>query len=126
MAESLALMKKLQIKAGMRLWLIDVPRAIAEALGAGAEVELVGAHDSFDSVLAFCRNPGEVESFAAQILPKLPRDGLLWFAYRKGKAAQESGLSRDTGWQPLLSQGFTTVRSIAIDDVWTGLSLSRQ
>src|SRR6185437_10496191 len=93
MSDSLALMKKLQLRAGMRLWLIDVPRPIAEALSAGAEVELVGPHDAFDGAIAFCRNPAEVASFAAQILPGLPEDGLLWLAYRKGAAAQESGLS---------------------------------
>jgi hypothetical protein len=121
MPDSLALMKKLQLTAGMRLWLIDVPRGIAEALSAGAEIELVGPHDDHDGVLAFCRNPGEVESFAAQILPRLPPDGLLWFAYRKGAVAKDSGLGRDTGWSPLVAKGFTTVRSIAIDDEWTGL-----
>jgi hypothetical protein len=126
MSDSLALMKKLQLRAGMRLWLIDVPRPIAEALSAGAEVELVGPHDAFDGAIAFCRNPAEVASFAAQILPGLPEDGLLWLAYRKGAAAQESGLSRDAGWQALVDAGFTTVRSIAFDDEWTGLRFRRE
>jgi hypothetical protein len=46
---------------------------------------------------------------------------LLWFGYRKGAAAETSGLSRDVGWQPLLDLGYTTVRSISFDDTWTGL-----
>jgi hypothetical protein len=41
MIDSVELLKKLQVKAGMKLWLIDVPRDIAEAITAGAEVETV-------------------------------------------------------------------------------------
>ena len=115
------LLKKLQVKSGTRLWLINVPETIAEALTAGTEVEPVRQGDPFDGAIAFCANPAEVAPFAGQILAHLPEDGLLWFAYRKGAAAKASGLSRDTGWEPLKAQGLDTVRSVAIDDEWTGL-----
>jgi len=121
MHDSVELLKKLQVKAGARLWLINVPEHFAEALTAGAEVEPVRHGDPFDGAIAFCLNPIEVESFADQILPGLPEDGLLWFAYRKGAAGAKAGLTRDTGWEAIKSRGFDTVRSIAIDDEWTGL-----
>jgi hypothetical protein len=115
------LLKKLQIRAGSRLWLINVPHHYAEELTAGAEVETVRAGESYDGVIAFCENPVEVESFARQAIPGLPRDGLLWLAYRKGATGKVSGLSRDIGWDAVGQLGFRTVRSVAIDDVWTGL-----
>ena len=115
------LLKKLQIKAGTRLWLINVPEVLAEELTAGAEVEPVRMGEAYDGAIAFCENPVEVASFARQILPGLPEGGLLWFAYRKGSSAKTSGLGRDVGWTALEELGFTPVRSISIDDVWTGL-----
>ena len=115
------LLHKLQVKAGAKLWLINVPRPFAEALTAGAEVEPVPAGEAYDGAIAFCQNPMEVASFAGQILPGLPADGLMWFAYRKGEAGRRAGLTRDTGWEALKSQGFDTVRSIAFDEEWTGL-----
>ena len=118
---SVELLKKFQIKSGTRLWLINVPQAIAAALSSGAEVEPVPADEPFDGAIAFCRTPVEVESFAARILPRLPPDGLLWFAYRKGKEGKAQGLTRDVGWSALTTRGFETVRSIAIDEGWTGL-----
>ena len=121
MLASTELIKKLQVKAGVKLWLINVPRDIAEALTAGAEVEPVKPGESYDGVIAFCETPAEVDSFARQALDGLPEDGLLWFAYRKGEAAKESGLSRDEGWQSLGAEGFRPVRSVAIDDTWTGI-----
>jgi hypothetical protein len=42
------LIKKLQIKAGTRLWLINAPAAVAKALSAGAEVEIVKAGEVCD------------------------------------------------------------------------------
>ncbi|HEY9011500.1 MAG TPA: hypothetical protein VIN06_10810 [Devosia sp.] len=119
MTESTELLKKLQVKAGARLWLVNVPQAIAEALTAGAEVEPVKHGEPCDGVIAFCETPAEVAAFSAQALEVLPEDGLLWFAYRKGEKA--GGLSRDEGWQALAAAGYRPVRSISINDTWTGL-----
>ena len=121
MAESAALLKKLQIKPGTKLRLINVPNQIAEAITAGAEVETVKAGAACDGVIAFAETPAEADKFATQALKLLPPDGLLWFAYRKGEAAKKSGLSRDEGWTALADANWRPVRSVSIDDVWTGL-----
>jgi hypothetical protein len=121
MPASTDLIKKLQIKSGAKLWLINVPRDIAEALTAGAEVEPVKPDEPCDGVIAFCETLAEVAVFARQATDKLPEDGLLWFAYRKGDAASASGLNRDAGWESLDALGYQPVRSVAIDDTWTGL-----
>ncbi len=121
MTASAELLKKLQIKAGARLLLINVPRPLAETLTAGAEVEPVKFGEPFDGAIAFCENPTEVTAFAEQIVSALPRDGLLWFAYRKGAAGKTAGLTRDQGWNALEQAGLRPVRSISFDDEWTGL-----
>ncbi len=121
MTASAELLKKLQIKAGARLLLINVPRPLAETLTAGAEVEPVKFGEPFDGAIAFCENPTEVAAFAEQIGPALPKDGLLWFAYRKGAAGKTAGLTRDKGWDALEHAGFRPVRSISVDEEWTGL-----
>jgi hypothetical protein len=121
MVESTELLKKLQIKAGSRLWLINVPSDIAETLTAGAEVEPVKAGDPYDGAIAFCETPAEVEVLAGRAVAALPEDGLLWFAYRKGEAAKASGLNRDSGWKALDEAGYRPVRSVSIDETWSGV-----
>jgi hypothetical protein len=121
MTASAELLKKLQIKAGARLLLINVPLPIAETLTAGAEVEPVKFGEPFDGAIAFCENPTEVGAFAGQVVPQLPKGGLLWFAYRKGSAGKKAGLTRDVGWAALDKAGFRPVRSIKVDEEWTGL-----
>ena len=58
---------------------------------------------------------------SGQAIAGLPADGLLWFAYRKGGAAKASGFNRDNGWAALTEAGYRAVRSISLDEVWTGL-----
>jgi hypothetical protein len=93
------LLHRLQIKAGTKLWLINVPQEIAEEITAGAEVEPVHGDSYYDGVLACFAGPTEVEAMVPRILAELPPDGLLWVAYRKGEAGKEAGLTRDTGWR---------------------------
>lgn len=121
MVESTELIRKLQIKAGARLWLVNVPEDIVEALSAGAEVELVRAGDACSGVIAFATTPAEASRVAKQALKVLSPDGLLWFAYRKGAAGKAAGLSRDEGWDTLAAANWRPVRSVSIDNTWTGL-----
>src|SRR4051812_49201779 len=69
--ESTELIKKLQIKAGARLWLINVPTEVAEAISAGAEIEVAKAGEPCDGVVAFAANPLEASEFAKQALQVL-------------------------------------------------------
>jgi hypothetical protein len=121
MAESTDLIKKLQIKPGARLWLVNVPPAIAKLVAAGEGIETLKSAAGCTAILAFAENPAEVEKFGKHAIAALPPDGLLWFAYRKGDAAKKSGLSRDEGWTALADADWRPVRSIAIDNIWTGL-----
>lgn len=114
-----ALLRKLQIKPGARVRVIGAPPAIEAALGRAAT--LTPPDQPCDAALAFCRGPDEVAGLAALAMQGLAEDGPLWFAYRKGAAAKQSGLSRDVGWAALRELGYDTVRSIAFDDEWTGL-----
>ncbi len=118
MAIAAELIKKLQIKPGQKLRLINAPADIAEALA--DEVTIVKS-GRCDGVIAFAQNPAEADRFSAEALKALPPDGLLWLAYRKGAAAKASGLSRDTGWGTIKAAGWDTVRSISFDEEWTGL-----
>ena len=115
------LLHKLQVKAGAKLWLINVPRVLAEELSAGAEVEIVHEKDAYDGVLVFFETPAEVPALVPRILKELPSDGLLWVAYRKGAVGKVAGLNRDTGWDALSEAGWRPVRQVAIDEEWSGL-----
>lgn len=121
MATPTELLRKLQIVSGSRLWLINVPQAIAEQISAGAEVEPVHGDSYYDGVIACFDSPAEIEAMAPRILKELPPDGLLWLAYRKGTAGKAMGLNRDKGWEALEEAGYRPVRQVALDGEWSAL-----
>ena len=121
MAETTGLRTKLQIRPGTRLRLVNAPDDLARVLSDAADVALVDAGAGYDGAIVFCQTPADVDAVAEKVLSGLPPDGLLWFAYRKGTAGKATGLTRDLGWAALTAKGLEPVRSVAIDDAWTGL-----
>ena len=120
------LMRKLQLKSGDRVWLINVPPTVAEELAAGAEVEIVGRSERCNAFLGYFNTPQEVATVLPEILAVLEPSGLFWTGFRKGAAGKEAGLTRDRGWDPLEDAGWTPVRSIALDDEWSALRWRRK
>jgi hypothetical protein len=81
---------------------------------------------SIEFVIAFVTRRAEVEAAVKLIVPKTDGDVVLWFAYPKGTSKRVAGeINRDTGWEPLQSAGFETVRLVAIDEDWSALRFRR-
>ena len=110
-------LRKLQVKTGTRLSLLNAPASLEAALG--SLVRLVGPEEPCDAVLTFCEGPEDVARLSRVALGALVPGGLLWFAYRKGATAKTSGLSRDVGWAALEKAGYRGVRLISVDDAWS-------
>ena len=77
--------------------------------------------------LAFVTRQNEVDTLVPQLAARAKGDAALWFAYPKGTSKRfKCDFNRDTGWSVLNAAGFDTVRSIAIDEDWTGLRFRRK
>ncbi len=118
-----SLAKKLQIKTGMSLLVLNAPAdylAMLAPLPPGATVATAGA-GPFDAIHCFARNRSELERYAPAALAALKPDGMLWFAYPKGTSGVPTDLSRDNGWNAVIAQGWEGVRQIAVDDIWSAV-----
>ena len=81
---------------------------------------------SIEFAIAFVTRRAEVDAAVKLIVPKTDGDVVLWFAYPKGTSKRVAGeINRDTGWEPLQSAGFETVRLVAIDEDWSALRFRR-
>lgn len=77
---------------------------------------------AIEFVLCFVQNKKEVEHLYKEINKKIIDDGVLWFCYpKKTSKLYRAEIGRDSGWDVLYSNGFDTVRAVAIDDNWSGL-----
>jgi hypothetical protein len=117
------LAKKLQIKAGSRVLVLNPPEGYLERLEPLPDgVELAGAPGAAaDVVHLFVRDRAELERDAATALGAVRPGGVLWASYPKQSAKVATDLTRDVGWDALAAAGWRVVSAVSIDDTWSAL-----
>ncbi|MGH9599339.1 MAG: hypothetical protein ACRD27_05710 [Terracidiphilus sp.] len=122
--------EKLQLKDRQQIVVLQAPASFQPEL---ARLPVLTIHHHLESVpetgflLAFVTRKSEVDALAPQIARRASGDAAVWFAYPKGTSKKyKCDFNRDTGWDAMNSEGFETVRSIAIDEDWTALRFRRK
>lgn len=123
----LGLVKKLQIKPGNKVGMMNAPAGFAAALGTLPDgVTLVmGIEQGLDVALLFAQDSTVLKRDAAATLSALNPTGIFWIAYPKKTSHLKTDLTRDEGWKVIEPLGLTGVASIAIDETWTALRWKR-
>lgn len=130
-ASTAPLAKRLQLKPGMRLLVLNAPDDFLGELAwlpEDAEVTetLAENEGQVSAVLLFAASQAELNEFAPRALRAIPRDGLLWVAHPKSKSKLQSDLTRDRGWDVLEQAGLRAIASIAIDATWSAVRFRPQ
>jgi len=116
-----ALAKKLLIKPGSRIAIVNPPAGYAdrlEPLPEGAAV--VDLQPGLDVVQVFAQDRAELQR-AAGALTSVREGGLLWVCYPKGGRRAGTDLNRDLLWEELGRSGLTGVTLVAVDDTWSAM-----
>src|SRR5690349_18967278 len=108
------LTKKLQIKPGHNLLVLDAPEDVTlEPLPEGARVVTKGAKGkTSDVVLLFVKDSKALAKGAPKAIAALGESSIFWVAYPKKTSKIETDLSRDAGWQPIFEAGFGPVTQV--------------
>jgi hypothetical protein len=108
------LAKKLNLKSGMKVHVVDRP----------VDVDLsglsIGESPDADGVIAFVQSLAEVDAKGGPVLDAAGADRIAWLAYPKG-GRMGTDLNRDIIWKHMLQKGVQAVRQVAIDDTWSAL-----
>lgn len=115
--------KKLQLKQGQHILLLNAPASVVQLLSEeGYAVTTEQEKESkFDAVQLFVHDKAELGKFAHETINNLSLASMLWIAYPKKSSGIISDLTRDEGWKIMSEVGFEGVRQVAIDDVWSSL-----
>ncbi|UCE41241.1 MAG: hypothetical protein JSV17_17715 [Candidatus Aminicenantes bacterium] len=122
MADS-PLIKKLLIKPGHRMTVINSPEEYMERLsplpeGADGTQKLVG---EFGFIHVFAKNSQELEKFVANAMRVQKYDGIFWTSYPKKNSGVKTDLSRDILWKMMEKKGLRAVSAVSIDTMWSAL-----
>ena len=120
---STPLAKKLGIKEGSRIGLVNAPKDFESELGklpAGAEF-VKRITNSLDIILFFVLTDRALARDFSKLAKKLATNGMIWIAWPKKSSGVTTDLSFDSVQRIGLDAGLVDVKICAIDDTWSGL-----
>ena len=122
------LLKKLGVKEGSRIALMDAPNGFAESLPAlpmDATLKRSGNAEP-DVIVWFIMSSDELGSLGV-VMNRMPADGgMLWVAWPKKSSKIATDLTEDVIRGAALRAGLVDTKVCAIDETWSGLRLSRR
>ena len=117
------LVKKMQIKKGQKLIIINGPEGYAEDLGPMPEDVVVGnkLEGVFDFVQIFVKDFAELATYLPHALKVLKEDGLFWICYPKKTSKIKSDLNRDVLRVEMEKHFLSSVTLVSINDTWSAM-----
>jgi hypothetical protein len=117
------LVKKLGIKEGFRIALVNPPGTFRKTLGPlPAQTKVVSQTlDGLDLILFFARKESELGETFRLLAEKLKPAGMLWIAWPKKSSAVATDLAFNNVQAIGLSAGLVDTKICAVDEVWSGL-----
>jgi hypothetical protein len=117
--------RKLGIKEGARLALLNAPDGFSATLGElPADVRFCGLEDGrLEVMLAFFTARAELERELAGLRAALAPAGGLWIAWPKRASKRATDLTENVVRELGLAAGLVDNKVCAIDEVWSGLRL---
>ena len=121
------LQKKLLVKSGQRMLIVNPPEGYVDSLGELPEGTRLEQHatGSFDFVHLFAKDSDELRRLASKAIGTLKPEGLLWISYPKRSAKVKTDLNRDILRTLLEEMGYIGVSLVSIDDVWSAMRFRR-
>lgn len=117
------LLKKLGIKPGSRLIILNAPENYAQTLGELPENVTVAAALSgpLDFIHFFATRRDALAAEFPRLKQALDPAGMLWISWPKRAAKVETDLTEDIIRAIGLDNGLVDVKVAAVDEVWSGL-----
>jgi hypothetical protein len=116
------LVKKLGIKSGFNIALVNAPRDFALHLDLPANVTInLKTRKPLDLALLFVKSEKQLTVGFSGYAARLTAAGMLWVAWPKKSSGVMTDLSETNVRTIGLAAGLVDVKICAVDDVWSGL-----
>ena len=118
------LAKKLGIKEGFRLGVVNSPKGFKKELGSLPANVKIFAGDllkPLDLIILFTDSQRRLRLEFPILAEKLSVNGMLWIAWPKKSSGVSTDLSFDIVQQTGLQAGLVDVKICAVNEVWSGL-----
>lgn len=113
---------KLRIKPKFSLLTINAPSDFKKGLqGLPAGVKISDSTKNYDQVHWFVLNRAQLEKELSKVMKLVKPDIIVWVYYPKVSSKIQTDLTRDKGWECLLSEGdkVSWISLISFSDTWS-------
>ena len=117
------LLKKLGIKEGARLTLVNAPDGFARELGQFPKdaVQLSATAKDLDFILFFTTSVASLQKTFSKLAARLRPNGMIWISWPKKSSGVTTDLTFNNVQRIGLNAGLVDVKICAINDTWSGL-----
>ncbi len=118
------LVKKLGIKEGAKIRIINAPEYYFELLGELPKVEVLNNNsEKADFIHLFSKSVKELEDQLFILKEEIEKDGMIWVSWYKKASKIPTDLNENIIRDTALSLGLVDVKVCAIDEKWSGLKI---
>ena len=119
------LVKKLGIKEGFKIWLVNEPANYFDLLADMPQnvVLLKDKKISKDFVHYFTKQSAHLQRDIVALRKEVFPNGIIWISWPKKAAKIETDVTEDIIRNIALANGLVDVKVCAVDDTWSGLKL---
>jgi len=119
------LVKKLGIKAPLKLLTINAPKEYRSWLGDLPEgVSLVmKTNKPIEAAHVFTTESAFLDAILSKFRHELKQNGFVWVSWPKKASKVPTNITEDTIREIALSLGFVDIKVCAVSEVWSGLKL---
>ena len=116
------LVKKLGIKSGFNIALVNAPSGFANVLDLPSDVTINSkSRAPLDFAQLFVKSEKELKTRFSEYSKRLNASGMLWVSWPKKSSGVTTDLSEGIVRAIGLAAGLVDVKICAVDDVWSGL-----
>ncbi len=116
------LAKKLGLKEGHRVWLINEPDYYLNLFSDLPEIKILKSRPkNVNFIHLFCSVQNELIKDYPDAKSAMLKDGMLWVSWPKKSSNIPSDLTRDWIRDYILERGLVDVKVCAVDENWSGL-----
>ena len=119
--------KKLGIKDGFRVCLVDSPQEVVKELKASLDkCEIADGESLLDFAIVFTKSKSSLAKEFKRITKQLTPTGMLWISWPKKSSGVPTDLDENVVREIGLAAGLVDVKVCAVTDIWSGLKFVRR
>ena len=119
------LIKKLGIKEGMKIRLLNPPDNYFELLGEDISPKVVKS-GAADLVHLFAEKKTDLEKHFHKLIKELPATAVIWISWYKKSAKIPADITEDSIHEIVLPTGWVDVKVCAVSELWSGLKIVKR